>query len=333
MTIHQNIVLSVSLLLMVAVAMFVYVYRQESTDTIVSTAVSTNAIGSAAEEKPIYALSSTSKRGISQQHRTARDVNRSSQWSAAPHSLYQHSSSATVSSCVAVPLQSTSNNAQSAYAGSSMSEMTYNGVAMSLQRRTILSSNRAGVSKAAATTTTEDASVVRKAPTIGGGGMSSVWQSWLDEYYASTGNSDLSGLEAWWQSEYGSGYTPDIYNDFAQWAVPVGDATGFCLFLVMGYLSFSLPLRGREMKRSSSSLRSREMKRSSCSLRSREIKRKTCTACKGNEKNLFSLFLSPTSLRDERNGRNKRNERNNLNHIQPNIHYTSTMGLLEPMNK
>ncbi len=246
MTIHQNIVFSVSLLLMVAVAMFVYVYRQQSTETVYLSVDRPLAVGSAVEEQPIYALSSSTKRGVSQQHGAARDVNRSSQRSVAPHSLYQHSSSTTVSSCVAVPLQSTSSKAPSAVGRSSMSEMTYNSVALSLQRRTILSSNRTGVSTSAATASTDEASVLRKAPTIGGGGMSSVWQSWLDEYYASTGNSDLSGLEAWWQSEYGSGYTPDIYNDFAQWAVPVGDATGFCLFLAMVCFLYTTCKRNRE---------------------------------------------------------------------------------------
>ena len=152
------------------------------------------------------------------------------------------SSARVVSSCVAVSSSQAWDNANIiAPSLPSPSEQTYSNVLPLLQRSRIVADGASGVSVSgyhavsplamAAT----PSSAVRHTPVLGGSDVGSVWQQWLDEYYA-TGATDLSGLEAWWQGKYGNGYTPDIYTEFAKWAMPVGDSVGFCLLLAVVYI-------------------------------------------------------------------------------------------------
>lgn len=73
------------------------------------------------------------------------------------------------------------------------------------------------------------------------GSIGSTWQDWIDDYYGSTGSSygDLSGLSDWWNSTYGDGYTPDIFEDFYSWAestqLPLTDGLLFSLLLAALY--------------------------------------------------------------------------------------------------
>lgn len=153
--------------------------------------------------------------------------------------IRQHSSAKVVPSCVAVsPVSSWQDANIVAPPLSSPSEQTYNSVLPSLQRSRIVADGALGMSvvgyNGISTVAASSSSAVRHAPVLGGD-VGSVWQQWLDEYYA-TGATDLSGLEAWWQSNYGSGYTPDIYTEFAKWAMPMEDSLGFCLLLTMVYV-------------------------------------------------------------------------------------------------
>lgn len=113
---------------------------------------------------------------------------------------------------------------------SSLSEITYNQLLPSLQRQELLANAQAVAAPANTYIGQSATPAVRYAPVLGGS-VGSVWQQWLDEYYA-TGATDLSGLEAWWQNEYGSGYTPDIYTEFEKWAMPLPDG-GFVYMLLL----------------------------------------------------------------------------------------------------
>lgn len=63
----------------------------------------------------------------------------------------------------------------------------------------------------------------------------SVWSQWLGEYW-STGATDLSGLEEWWNGKYGNnGYTPDIFTDFQKWAAPLPDGVGVLAIAALLY--------------------------------------------------------------------------------------------------
>ena len=80
----------------------------------------------------------------------------------------------------------------------------------------------------------------RRAPgTIGGDSGS--WQGWLDDYYGDTGlpEGDLSGLNKWWNENIGGGNTPNIYDDFYNWAkdkyTPLSDGIWILLSLLLVY--------------------------------------------------------------------------------------------------
>lgn len=90
--------------------------------------------------------------------------------------------------------------------------------------------------------------VQHRAPgTIGGDSQGdatgeSVWSQWLDEYWG-TGATDISGLEAWWNGKYGSGYTPDIFDDFREWATPTPLGDGELSIILMALLYIVLKYR------------------------------------------------------------------------------------------
>lgn len=90
--------------------------------------------------------------------------------------------------------------------------------------------------------------VQHRAPgTIGGDSQGdttgeSVWSQWLDEYWG-TGATDISGLEAWWNGKYGSGYTPDIFEDFREWATPTPLGDGELSIILMALLYIMLKYR------------------------------------------------------------------------------------------
>lgn len=79
----------------------------------------------------------------------------------------------------------------------------------------------------------------RKAPgTIGG-----TWEDWLNRYYGDTGKEegDLSGLNDWWNKNFGGGMMPDLgYDDFYDWAngkynTPLSDGMWILLCLLLLY--------------------------------------------------------------------------------------------------
>ncbi len=71
------------------------------------------------------------------------------------------------------------------------------------------------------------------------------WNKWLEEYYG-TGATDLSGLEAWWNSIYGgNGYGPDVWGNFWDWVnkqggmgAPLADGIYVLLFFMLGYVIY-----------------------------------------------------------------------------------------------
>lgn len=236
MTLHRNIVIPCTLLIIIVAAVSHFVSTiQQSSDIFTYSTQQQRSFNPTANNQTLYANYSTKQLSISQQHRISHQAMQSSQRSYSPHSLYQHSSAMTASSCVAVPLQPSTNNLIINNGHSSMSEQTYNLLLPSIQRSNILPHTSPATPRSVvASTPQETTPLVQCIPAIGGG-TGSVWQQWLDEYYA-TGATDLSGLEEWWHSQYGDGYTPDIYNDFAQWAVPLDDALLFCIVLAITYL-------------------------------------------------------------------------------------------------
>lgn len=155
--------------------------------------------------------------------------------------IRRQSSARVASSCVAASSSQAWDNANIiAPSLPSPSEQTYSNVLPLLLRSRIVAGGASGLSASMYSGVSPQimaspSSAVLRAPVLGGNDVGSVWQQWLDEYYA-TGATDLSGLEAWWQSNYGSGYTPDIYTEFAKWAMPVGDSVGFCLLLAVVYI-------------------------------------------------------------------------------------------------
>ena len=236
MTSHRNIVFSITLLTVAAATMFYGVSTIHKTNKSYTSFPEQQPFDRpSADNQTINTNYSTKQLSISQQHRISHKAMQSSQRSYSPHSLYQHSSAMTASSCVAVPLQPSTNNITVNKGQSSMSERTYSLVLPSLQRGSIIAGTPSAAPYLAVASTPQSSTpLVQYAPVIGGG-IGSVWQQWLDEYYA-TGATDLSGLEAWWYEQYGDGYTPDIYTDFAQWAVPLNDANAFCILLAITYL-------------------------------------------------------------------------------------------------
>ena len=79
-------------------------------------------------------------------------------------------------------------------------------------------------------------SVMQRAP----GSVDDNYQGWIDDYYGSGyGYGDLTGLKNWWESTYGNGATPDIFEEFYNWAmdtqVPLPDGLLFSLLLAVGY--------------------------------------------------------------------------------------------------
>ncbi len=84
----------------------------------------------------------------------------------------------------------------------------------------------------------------RKAPgTIGG-----TWEDWLNRYYGDTGKEegDLSGLNDWWNDNFGGGFTPgNAYDDFYDWAngkynTPLSDGMGVLLLCLLMYTLFRM---------------------------------------------------------------------------------------------
>ena len=78
--------------------------------------------------------------------------------------------------------------------------------------------------------------IMQRAP----GSVDDNYQGWIDEYYGSGyGYGDLTGLKNWWESKYGDGATPDIFNEFYGWAtetqVPIADGLLFSLLLATLY--------------------------------------------------------------------------------------------------
>lgn len=71
------------------------------------------------------------------------------------------------------------------------------------------------------------------------GEIETTWQTWLDQYYQDNptiANGDLSGLEAWWNQNFGGGAVPGIYDDFYEWAasqLPLSDGVGLLLLGAM----------------------------------------------------------------------------------------------------
>lgn len=231
---QRNIVFFLTLLAVAVATMCYCLSTDKQTDNLSVWSPKQRSYTPSVENTTIYANYSTNYLGISQQHRISREAMQSPQRSYTPHSLYQHSSAMTASSCVAVPLQLSTVNHTTNYRPSSVSEPAANLLLPSLPRRSIVAATNAPASyKGIASTAQETDAVVRCVPVIGGS-TESVWQQWLDEYNA-TGATDMSGLEAWWYSKYGDGYTPDIYTDFAKWAVPLNDSLDFCLLLLLAY--------------------------------------------------------------------------------------------------
>ena len=79
-------------------------------------------------------------------------------------------------------------------------------------------------------------SIMQRAP----GSVDDNYQGWIDDYYGSGyGYGDLTGLKNWWESTYGNGATPDIFEEFYNWAmntqVPLPDGLLFSLLLAAGY--------------------------------------------------------------------------------------------------
>ncbi len=77
----------------------------------------------------------------------------------------------------------------------------------------------------------------RKAP---GGSIEDSWESWYRQYVSDTGSEDLSGLEAWWNLNFGSGYPPDIFNAWKAWVelnhpfgTPMPDGIWVLLFMIV----------------------------------------------------------------------------------------------------
>lgn len=93
------------------------------------------------------------------------------------------------------------------------------------------------------------------APTVrrlgGMGTIESTWQSWLDEYNATGQPLTTEGLAAWWNATYGGddGYPPDLFDEFSQWAIPMGDGVGIGLLFAFGYALFRLLKRKNTMKK------------------------------------------------------------------------------------
>ena len=84
----------------------------------------------------------------------------------------------------------------------------------------------------------------RKAP----GTVGSTWEDWLKQYYGDTGKGegDLSGLNDWWNDNFGGGFTPgNAYDDFYDWAngkynTPLTDGMGVLLLCLLMYTLFRM---------------------------------------------------------------------------------------------
>ena len=242
---QRNIMISTGLLLCSVASLWVYVFEQRENQLLVCDTIEwrTPSVEQMAMQPDYPRFAAEKKRAetILQHHKTLPAIAEPKPMVGFSAPTRRQSSARVASSCVAVSSSQTWNGENMvAPLLPSLSEQTYGNVLSSLQRNSIVASGTFGVQASAyhgvsPLAVASSSSAVRRAPVLGGSDVGSVWQQWLDEYYA-TGATDLSGLEAWWQGEYGNGYTPDIYTEFAKWAMPVGDSVGLCLLLAVVYV-------------------------------------------------------------------------------------------------
>lgn len=169
MTLHRNIVFSITLLTVAAATMFYGVSTiHETNNNYTCFPEQQQFVRPPADNQTVYTNYSTKQLSISQQHRISHKAMQSSQRSSSPHSLYQHSSAMTASSCVAVPLQPSTNNITTDKGHSSMSERTYSLVLPSLQRGSIIAGTPSVAPYLAVASTPQSATpLVQYAPVIG----------------------------------------------------------------------------------------------------------------------------------------------------------------------
>lgn len=238
---HRNIAFSTGLLLCAVASVFVYVAEQEPVLAVYSEEWDAPFPKQQAMQTEVRFGGNHATRNTFRPRKTLPAFAEPMPAAGFSAPLRQQSSARVVSSGVAVSSASSWNMANIvAPSVPSPSEQTYSNVLPSLQRSRIVADGASGLSASGYNAVSSLAmatpsSAMLRAPVLGGSDVGSVWQQWLDEYYA-TGATDLSGLEAWWQGKYGNGYTPDIYTEFAKWAMPVGDAVGFCLLLAVVYI-------------------------------------------------------------------------------------------------